>query len=75
MQTAPGVALPCLWAAGRHASSTGQALAQTNRANTLQGVVQEHTAAVGGHSEFSKVLGFFGHAIKRCNQADRDGSQ
>jgi len=25
--------------------------------------VQEHTAAVGGHSEFSKVLGFFGHAI------------
>lgn len=62
MQSAPGVALPVSGIMG-DSQQYGQALAQVNRGSTLQGVVQEHTAAVGGHSPFAKVLGFFGHAL------------
>ncbi len=62
LQTAPGMALPLSMMQG-DSQQYGQALAQTGKYQALDSVVQEHTAKVGGHSAFAKMLGFFGGAV------------
>jgi len=61
MNNAPGVALPLSMMTG-NTQQFGQALAMGNKLQALNSVVEEHTAKVGGSSNFAKVLGFFGHA-------------
>lgn len=72
MQSAPGIALPLSTMPG-DPQQYGQALTQVNRGATLNDVVSQHTAKVGGHSGFAKVLGFFGHVASDVTHPITEG--